>query len=196
MSNRRNFNGVNVPIESASSADTHIANNITISNYNANDKDIEVIYGTKGDSSNAFGAKSDPNSVGVRDVNTIGSTTAPDANQTKIAVDEYLLTLYQSILLNQDKKLLANLVSKKTIVLTKQDLEEVVRRKVGKECEVIFEDPDATCCGMKAPFLKIESIRIYDDTTPSGIDFTVGYNKEYLELIGQYKLCTTFVLAN
>ncbi len=187
----------NVPIQPSASADGHYTNNITIT---TNPESVEVRY--PGDDLNAVqgsshGLMSDTKSPGpysdlvtARDVNDNAKVAATGT------VKDYLLQLYQSILLNQDKKLLANLVSRNQIVLTKEDLEEVIRRQTGKTCSIEIEDPDITCCGMSAPFLKIDTIKIIDDSTPNGVDYTIKYNSDYLDLNGTYRLCTKFVLAN
>ena len=161
---------LSVPIESTSNVDNHLTNNITIRNYAV--PETEVKY-----------------------EDTVYNDLTPPP-QPLDSVSEYLLTLYKSILLNGNKELLANLVSRNRIILTKEDLEEVVKRKVGKRCTVQYEDPEATCCGLDPVFLKIVSIRVFDESIPNGVDFVINYNKEYLELVTEHQLCTDFVLVN
>ena len=170
-----------MPIESKSSS--NITNNITIRNCNkveSGDVSCPSMSGVEVKYPDAFGTTQEKKTIEFD------------------SVSEYLLSLYKSILLSEDRKLLSNLVSKNSIILTKEDLEEVVKRKVGKECKVLYEDPEVTCCGMSMniPFMKISSIRVYDDERPNGVDFKVVHNTEYLELVTVHNLCTEFVLAN
>ncbi len=166
---------VNVPIQPSASADCQYTNNITIT---TNPESIEVKYPTDVKPS-------------TRDI----EPTGPYNNLVKESVSDYILKLYQTILLSQNKELLANLVSKNQIVLTKKDLERVIRLQIGKPCSVELEDPDATCCGISAPFLKIATIKVYDGGSSNGVDYTVKYNADYLDLVGTYRLCTKFVFA-
>ena len=112
------------------------------------------------------------------------------------SVDEYLRELYQSILLTENKKLLANLITKKSIILTKEDLEEVIKRKISKTCTVDCEDSEPNCCGISSPFIKINGIRVLDDSGAAGTDFQIQYNKDYQELVTTYHICMRYVLVN
>ena len=111
-------------------------------------------------------------------------------------VDEYLRELYQSILLTENKKLLTNLISKKSIILTKEDLEEIIKRKIGKTCTIDCEDSEPNCCGFSSPFIKINGIRVLDESGAAGTDFQIQYNKDYQELVTNYHICMRFVLVN
>ena len=116
--------------------------------------------------------------------------------ESKNSVDQYLLNLYSSILLSENKKLLANIISKKQIILTKEDMEEVIRCQIGKKCVIEFEDPDITCCGKCDPiFLKISSIRVLENENEK-VDFKIVYNKDFMELLTKYHLCFKYVLVN
>ena len=208
MRSKSILSGVNVPIEPSANVDNQVTNNITIRNYNSS----EVKYGD--DVTGQLNCQSDdgrfapgtgalapctttvvPESAVYSDLKTPATTTATMTMTTIDNVSSYLLTLYKRILLNEDKKLLSNLISKNRIILTQQDLEEVVKRKVGKECTIMYEDPEPMCCDIDPVFLKITSIRVYEDDK-SQVDFAINYNKEYLELITEHQLCTEFVLVN
>ena len=186
MRSKSILSGVNVPIEPSANVDNQVTNNITIRNYNSS----EVKYGD--DVTGQLNCQSDDV---YSDLKTPATTTATMTMTTIDNVSSYLLTLYKRILLNEDKKLLSNLISKNRIILTQQDLEEVVKRKVGKECTIMYEDPEPMCCDIDPVFLKITSIRVYEDDK-SQVDFAINYNKEYLELITEHQLCTEFVLVN
>ena len=196
MRSKSILSGVNVPIEPSANVDNQVTNNITIRNYNSS----EVKYGD--DVTGQLNCQSDDGrfapgteSAVYSDLKTPATTTATMTMTTIDNVSSYLLTLYKRILLNEDKKLLSNLISKNRIILTQQDLEEVVKRKVGKECTIMYEDPEPMCCDIDPVFLKITSIRVYEDDK-SQVDFAINYNKEYLELITEHQLCTEFVLVN
>ena len=102
-------------------------------------------------------------------------------------VDSILLGIYQSILLNQNKVLLANILSKKHIIIYKEDLEKVISTKIGKKVSVVLHDFEE--CGCKAnasPFAAVESIVVYEDGRR--VDFHVGYNADFVELSEKYAL--------
>ena len=204
MRSKSILSGINVPIEPTSNVDSHVTNSIMIKNISYPDlKD-----GSKTDIIEENGP------AGLR------STTSPNQEQdnkgeTKVlypstfntrdidnpysqlsTVDEYLRELYQSILLTENKKLLANLISKKSIILTKEDLEEIIKRKIGKTCTIDCEDTEPNCCGVSSPFIKINGIRVLDESGAAGTDFQIQYNKDYQELVTNYHICMRFVLVN
>ncbi|KAI5499432.1 hypothetical protein TVAGG3_0843480, partial [Trichomonas vaginalis G3] len=111
-------------------------------------------------------------------------------------VDHYLLNLYQAILLKDDKKLLTNLISKNQIILTKEDLENVISRITGKQCVIDYLDPEIECCGQMPVFMKIGSIRIIETPGTTGVEFKYKYSNEYTKLSTEYKLCLKYVLTN
>ena len=169
----------NVPIEPTSNVDNRLTNNITISNVAY--PGIETpIKQTEKKEENPY---KEVEEVKARDV---GCDT----------LESYLLNLYQTILLKEDKKLIANVVSKNQIILTKEDLEEIIKRKTGKKCVVEYEDPETSCFGSCAVFLKIASIRTFEEGDTVGSDFQIKYNADYLELITKYHLCLKYVLIN
>ena len=110
------------------------------------------------------------------------------------SVDSILLKIYQSILLKQNKTLLANILSKKHIIIYREDLEKVISAKIGKKVSVILHDYDSCgCVPNNSPFAAIESIVVYEDLNNDTkgfrrVDFHVGYNADFVELTEKYAL--------
>ena len=192
--------GVNVPISPTSTADAKLTNNITISNVA-----YPGISEVKNDEE-----KNNPY-VHTRTVNQEVRNTTEGAIKTREvnieSLDSYLLKLYQTILLSDNKKLIANVVLKNSIVLTGEDLEKIIKLKTGKECIINYEDPDTGCCNFNSILLKIASIRIVEErgtSSPRGrfasdetlSDFKIKYNRDYLELITNYQLNLKYILVN
>lgn len=107
-------------------------------------------------------------------------------------IESKLLSIYMDILLNNNKILLSNIVSNKKIILTKNDLEEIISIQTGKQCEVILKPIESTCLSKISPFDKIDSIKITDEQNVI-TDFKHSYNKEYNELLEHYCLCLKLV---
>ena len=192
MRSKSILSGINVPIEPTSNVDSHVTNSIMIKNISYPDlKDsakTDVIEECQENENKGETKVLYPSSFNTRDIDNPYSQLS--------TVDEYLRELYQSILLTENKKLLANLISKKSIILTKEDLEEVIKRKIGKTCTVDCEDEEPNCCGITSPFIKVNNIRVLDDTGTAGTDFQIQYNKDYQELVTNYHICMKFVLVN
>lgn len=192
MRSKSILSGINVPIEPTSNVDSHVTNSIMIKNISYPDlKDApktDVIEGEQENESKGETKVLYPSTFSTRDLENPYS----ELN----SVDEYLRELYQSILLTENKKLLANLITKKSIILTKEDLEEVIKRKIGKACTVDCEDSEPGCCGISSPFIKVNNIRVLDDSGAAGTDFQIQYNKDYQELVTNYHICMKFVLVN
>ena len=192
MRSKSILSGINVPIEPTSNVDSHVTNSIMIKNISYPDlKDsakADVIEESQENENKGETKVLYPSSFNTRDIDNPYSQLS--------TVDEYLRELYQSILLTENKKLLANLISKKSIILTKEDLEEVIKRKIGKTCTVDCEDDEPNCCGITSPFIKVNNIRVLDDTGTAGTDFQIQYNKDYQELVTNYHICMKIVLVN
>lgn len=126
-------------------------------------------------------------SVTPRSVNT--------NNETRSEVDRILLEVYGAILLTQNKQLLANILSKSHIIITKADLERVISAKLNQQCSVVVADELFGCgCTAKiSPILKIDSIRIINDN--NSLDFKTAFNSEYNEMNDVYKLSLKYVVA-
>ena len=136
---------VNVPIEPISNVDSRTTNNIIIKNYSsdkltdetelkdikestANDS-VRVEYAPKG---LRLEEPYDPPPVPFITREAVANPYS-DLKVNYKSVDEFLLSLYQSILLDQDKKLIFNLVSHDQILLPKEDLETLISLKTGHE---------------------------------------------------------------
>jgi hypothetical protein len=159
------LNGVNVPIEPSNNTANTITNHITIGS-----PGTRVKYSIESPESNV----------------SINPTNA-DSN---VSLEQYLLNLYSSILLTEDIKLIANIISDNKIILAKSDLEEVVFHKIHKKCVISLDDADVSCCGkpVKSPFAKINTIRITEDENIHPVDFKYIYNKDYIDLENNYHI--------
>ena len=172
MRSKSILQGVNVPIAPTSTSETKLTNNITISNVAY--PNVEV---------NPY-----------KDVEEPAKTREVSYSEKPNELDAYLLKLYQAILLSENKKLLSNVISKDSIILTQEDLEKVIELKTGKKCVISYEDPEVTCCNLNTIFMKISSIRIVEKEEQA--DFKIKYNKDYLELITNYHINLKYVLIN
>ena len=195
---------VNVPIEPTSNVDSRTTNNIIIKNYsseNLKDKEPELKSVNLNTASSA-NANSEVKLEYPPPLEPIISRDAQDNPYSTIQtnpsdnVDHYLLNLYQTILLKDDKKLLTNLISKNQIILTKEDLENVISRITGKQCVIDYLDPEIECCGQMPVFMKIGNIRIIETPGTTGVEFKYKYSNEYTKLSTEYKLCLKYVLTN
>ena len=96
-------------------------------------------------------------------------------------------------ILDQNKALLLNLISKQTIIVPRSDLEQIIKAKVGLPCEVTLVDTDGGCCFAKySPIKRIETIKIINEELVS--DFKQVYNNDYNDLINLYHLCLKFCI--
>ena len=176
MRSKSILNGINVPVAPVSSCEATLTNNITIST-------------SSPEATTTITSRSTSETQTDKVVND--KQEIPKINEN---FNEYLLQLYQTILLSDNKKLITNVIFKDSIVLTQEDLEKVIECKIGKTVKISYEDPEITCCGNNInPIMKISSIRI-DGANPS--DFKIVYNKEYLELLTKYHLNLKYVLVN
>ncbi|KAI5516275.1 hypothetical protein TVAGG3_0489500 [Trichomonas vaginalis G3] len=131
---------VNVPIEPTSNVDSRTTNNIIIKNYsseNLKDKEPELksVNLNTASSANAnsevkleYPPPLEPiiSREAQEELKGFSGSLSPNPYSTiqtnpSDNVDHYLLNLYQTILLKDDKKLLTNLISKNQIILTKED---------------------------------------------------------------------------
>ena len=124
--------------------------------------------------------------------------TTETNKQNEVAVkpktaEQIILDTFAKILLDQNKTLLLNLISKQTIIVPKTDLEQIIKAKTGLPCEVTLVDTDGGCCVAKySPIKKIETIKIINDELVS--DFKQVYNNDYNDLINLYHLCLRFCI--
>ena len=199
---------VNVPIEPTSNVDSRTTNNIIIKNYSSdkltNETELKDIKETTAnDSVRVVYAPSglrhevpyDPPPVPFITREAVVNPYS-DLKVNYKSVDEFLLSLYQSILLNQDKKLIFNLVSHDQILLPKEDLETLISLKTGHEVKIDLLDHETTCCFKYSPFLKISQIRVIEQRGTNGVDFKYKYSNDYMDIITKYKICLKYVLVN
>ncbi len=106
-----------------------------------------------------------------------------------------ILETYARILLNQDKALLSNLISKNCIIVPVSSLCEIIKVMVKQSDVEIHINEDIKCCAAKAnPIRKIEAIKIINDSGEVITDFKTVYNKEYNELVNVYHLCLKYAV--
>lgn len=104
-----------------------------------------------------------------------------------------ILETYANILLNQDKALIANLISKNCIIVPSTSLSNIIKAIVKAESVEINLDEDIKCCSSKVnPIRKIEAIKIVNDNGEVCTDFKQVYNREYNELVNKYHLCLKY----
>ena len=184
MINRKTRNlGVNANIgldpTSASSSNNNFNNNIYVQ--------------TQGPAS----VKTQPSTIKVNEreieLNDI-KTNECSYNQSE--VKGMILETYANILLNQDKALIANLISKRTIIVPIDDLKAIIQLMTGGEVEVQY-DEDVNCCAAKVTFIKkIDAIKIIKDDNIIITDFKQVFNKEYNDLVNKYHLNVKYTLIN
>ena len=121
--------------------------------------------------------------------------TQTDAEEPqKRDVKNVILETYAQILLNQDKALLSNLISKHCIIVPVESLVDIIKAIVNaREVEIQMEE-DVNCCGKISPIHKIEAIKIIDQTGEIITDFKQVYNKEYNALVKRYHLCLKYCI--
>ena len=188
---------VNVPIEPTSNVDSRTTNNIIIKNYSSdkltNETELKDIKETTANDS--VRVVYDPPPVPFITREAVANPYS-DLKVNYKSVDEFLLSLYQSILLDQDKKLIFNLVSHDQILLPKEDLETLISLKTGHEVKIDLLDHETTCCIKYSPFLKISQIRVIEQRGTNGVDFKYKYSNDYMDIITKYKICLKYVLVN
>ena len=109
-------------------------------------------------------------------------------------VKETILETYAQILLNQDKALLSNLISKNCIIVPATSLAEIIKTIVKAESVEINIDEDVGCLNKSNPIRKIETIKIISDNGEICTDFKQVYNKEFNELTSKYHLCLKYCI--
>ena len=188
---------VNVPIEPTSNVDSRTTNNIIIKNYSS-DKltdETELKDIKESTANDSVRVVYDPPPVPFITREAVVNPYS-DLKVNYKSVDEFLLSLYQSILLDQDKKLIFNLVSHDQILLPKEDLETLISLKTGHEVKIDLLDHETTCCIKYSPFLKISQIRVIEQRGTNGVDFKYKYSNDYMDIITKYKICLKYVLVN
>ena len=109
-------------------------------------------------------------------------------------VKTLLLEIYEAILLTQNKQLLANILSKNSIIISKSDLERVIQAKIGCSCSISVDaDAGCGCCAKLTGVYKIDQIKVdYNDQT---LDFKTAFNSAYNELTSTYRLSLKYVVS-
>ena len=120
----------------------------------------------------------------------------PPQTLEKEDVRTLILETYANILLNQDKALISNLISKRTIIVPANNLKAIIACIVGS-CQVdIGYDEDCSCCAAKvSPIQKIDYIKVITDCGEVITDFKQVFNKEYNELSLTYHLNLKYVVV-
>ena len=136
----------------------------------------------------------EPQKIYAREVIITTETNKQNEVQVKPkTAEQIILDTYAKILLDQNKALLLNLISKQTIIVPRSDLEQIIKAKVGLPCEVTLVDTDGGCCFAKySPIKKVETIKIINEELVS--DFKQVYNNDYNDLINLYHLCLRFCI--
>ena len=126
----------------------------------------------------------------------IKTDTKSEHSYNQSEVKGLILETYANILLNQDKALIANLISKRTIIVPIDDLRAIIQLMTGGEVEVQY-DEDVSCCAAKITYIKkIDAIKIIKDNNIVITDFKQVFNKEYNDLVNKYHLNLKYVLLN
>ena len=110
-------------------------------------------------------------------------------------VRNIILQTYAQILLDQDKALLSNLISKNCIIVPLTSLQDIIKIIIHAEQVEIYMDEDIKCCATKVnPIRRIEAIKIVKGNGEIVTDFKQTYNKEYNELVNKYHLSLKFAV--
>lgn len=125
-------------------------------------------------------------------------TTTTFTNEPPKAKEDDVKTLiletFAQILLTQDKALIANLITRKSIIIPYDALQRIIQLLIKSDVEIDFEE-DVDCCVSKAsPIRRINHIKVIKDDGEVVTDFKTVYNKEWNELVNKYHLCLKFVL--
>ena len=96
-----------------------------------------------------------PQKIYAREVIITTETNKQEEQNVKVKTPEQaVLETYAKILLDQNKALLLNLISKQTIIVPRTDLEEIVKAKTGMTCQITLVDDVVGCCLAKYSHIK------------------------------------------
>ena len=173
MIKKRNLNtGVNANISleptSASQSNNNINNNIFINKRDDGKEDIVI---------------------------TRELTVHQDEPVVDHDVRSLILETYAKILLDQDKALISNLISKRTIIVPQQDLALIIKAVTGGNVEIYTDDNPGCCVAKVSPIQKIDAIKIVTESGEIVTDFKQVYNKEFNDLVNVYHLCLKYVVV-
>ena len=142
--------------------------------------------------------KTQPSSFSTRDVEVeLQDIKDKQSDKTydQTEVKELILQTYANILLHQDKALIANLISKRTIIVPIDDLRAIIQLMTGGDVEIFYDD-DISCCAAKVTFIKkIDAIKIIKDNNVIITDFKQVFNKEYNDLVNKYHMNLKYILV-
>ena len=176
MIKKRNLtNGVNANVSleptSASQSNNNINNNIIINRREDGKEDIVI----------------------TRDI----TLEDDQALETKFNdVTKLILETYAQILLNQDKALLMNIITKNSIIVPYESLVNIVKCCVEGNDVHIYIDEDIKCCASKVnPIRSIDAIKVISEKGEVVTDFKTIYNKEFNELVNRYHLNLKYVVV-
>ena len=110
-------------------------------------------------------------------------------------VRSLILETYAKILLDQDKALISNLVSKRTIIVPIQDLASIIKSVTGGNVEIYTDDNPGCCVAKVSPIQKVDAIKIVTESGEIVTDFKQVYNKEFNDLVNVYHLCLKYVVV-
>ena len=106
-----------------------------------------------------------------------------------------ILETFANILLNQDKALLSNLISKNCIIVPATALGEIIKTIIKAESvEICLNEEIGRWAKKVNKISKIEAIKIIKDNGEIITDFKTVYNKEYNELVNVYHLCLKYAV--
>lgn len=110
-------------------------------------------------------------------------------------VRSLILETYANILLNQDVALIANLVSKHTIIVPLDDLKAIIQCMTNSQVDIIVSE-DTSCCAKKvSPIVKVDFIKIITDEGEVITDLKQAYNQQWNELTGKFHLNLKYVVV-
>lgn len=184
MINRKSHsNGVNAHIglepSSASQSNNNFSNNIY----------VQTPYPTD--------VKTSPSTFTEREI--LPQPETIDSHEARLSqrsdVRTLILETYAKILLDQDKALISNLISKRTIIVPLNDLVNIIHCMVGGEVEIGFDDNSGCCVAKVSPIQKIDYIKVIKDDGEIITDFKQVYNKEYNELTLNYHLNLKYIVV-
>ena len=193
MIKRKNTNtgmNANVSLEpnAAASSNNNFSNNIYVQTPYPAEVKTQPFCSAKGSEA--------PSTFTEREISldTSYSAKADDIAEEKPHVSTLILETYANILLNQDKALITNLISKNTIIIPYDSLVEIIRVVSNGEVEIQVDEDISCCIAKSSPIKKIEVIKVIKENGEIITDFKYVFNKEYNELVNVYHLNLKYVI--
>lgn len=111
-------------------------------------------------------------------------------------ISKLILETYARILLDQDKALISNLISKNSIIVPYESLVNVIKCCVDGADVDVYVNEDVKCCASKVnPIRPIEAIKVVTEKGEVVTDFKQVYNRYYNELVNKYHLNLKYVVV-